>query len=189
MPSYDGVVRPVSRKAVQGIPVWHQQYGWIMIEDDSYPVLPREIEEQRSQEIEKPPSAVIYAVRSKADIKANYLPDFSGKYQVFLQKEEDGSVDYVHFRQMDLKTGKAEMLTFKLVVEDDNQPNETPSEIETSQSPVIPGIPDGMVDLLIDAVANLNSKLESIDNGIKEMKTQNAKYSSDSEISDDSIHG
>jgi hypothetical protein len=192
MPSYDGVVRPVSKNAIRGIPVWHQQYGWVMIEDDQYPnpSLPRQTEDQRPQEIEKPqsPTALMYAVGSKADIEPNYSVDVDGRIQIFVQKEDNDVVNYLYCRQFNLKTGLIDFATYKLVTSD-NHLIEAPSEIiETETSLAVPVLPDGLMDLFIDAVANLNSKLESIDNGIKEMRT-NDKSGCHCEVSDSAVHG
>jgi len=160
--------------------VYDREFGWIAIpdpfiqssdENKSEGFLPEKIETEK-----KASSVPVFVVGSKNEIDLNHMPDTSGKTQIFVQKETNGEVLYLHCRQLNLKTAITNFQTYKLVTEVDDpsvgiamplelKSNET--SVPSNQQAESSGLPDGIMSLLLDTITNLNNKLDNIDGGIK----------------------
>ena len=160
--------RPIPPAALLGQYVHHPQYGWITFDNNppqqymnASPIPQMEESTIKEEKDTKTPS--FFVVRSKADIEAKYIPDISGRLQVFVQKEENEDVNYIHLRQLYVQTGLIEFETYKRVTDED---------ISTETVSQQPSLPNGMMDILISTVENLNNKLDSIDQGIKSINME-----------------
>jgi len=145
--------------------VFDHEYGWITI-DESFLRPPRE-ELQEKEPENTTPMLPVFVVTSKAEIETNFLPDTSGRTQLFIEKETNGDINTVYMRQLVLKTGLTAFETYKRVTVDGEpaKPQETPP-----QEPPAPAINDQLMELLFNTVENFNQKLDSIDQSLKGLK-------------------
>jgi hypothetical protein len=149
----------------RGRRVYDPEYGWITV-DSSY-FLPH-LEEERQAEKEKKeelPRIPVFVVRSKEHID-DFLPDTSGKTQLFVQKEDNEDINTVYLRQLSMKTGLTAFETYKRVSADIED-----KDIQEPATPAVeqptPASYDSLAEILLPVVEKLNNKLDSIDEGIK----------------------
>jgi len=168
----EGYGRSVPRVAIMGAPVYHPQHGWVYIDDSPPPPASGMTSERPGEADSKgPPTAPLLVVRSKDEAVTNYLPDTTGRTQIFIQKEEDGEVDYIYCRQFNLRTALVDFETYKRVTGDETES----APVAPIAQPLAPAIPEGFLDILLSAADNFNAKLDSINDGIKAMKSVDPK--------------